>query len=852
MKTLMQEISVATASSSECVHVAAAWNQFQKTRQADTRNAAEVLPLLSVPGYRLLKEIHRGGQGVVYLAIQESTRRKVAIKILKEGPLADSREFARFAREVDILSRINHPHIVAIHDRGLAAGHAYYTMDYIAGQSLDAYVVSAGLNVEEILQLFIKLCDAVNVAHLRGVIHRDLKPANIRIDEEGEPKVLDFGLAKVEPDSALKSSAAGMTVAGQFIGSLPWASPEQAEGRTDSIDIRTDVYSLGVILYHLLTGRFPYPVSGQLSDIIRGITQIPPVRLSTVAMHIDRDLELIVLKCLAKEPERRYQSAGDLGRDIQRYLGKQPIDARPSTVYYQIHQFVRRHKTLATSLASVFIILVAATTGTTWALLKATDSNHRANSINEFMREVLTRIDPTTGAADVKFSDVLARASASASVKFAGHPLQEAEVRDLLGQIYNNLSLWREAREEYLKALKLWHENAGPDDPRTLNTAMGHLATITNIGRVDEEAQLLADLRPRLERVFGSDDLRTLGARRIQANVQMSQGQLEEAERILLELRAHPRLAGPDGDELQIRIIHTLNNIGLRRADAAHPWRRADIFREIEPLAVERVERATRHYGADSPSTFLAKERLARILCGLGRHQEAADICRAILDQSASRLGACHIFRTEAMDTLSRALTGLDAIREAAELRLADVACTRQRCSPGDPVLIVEIFESLRYLERAGFPEKGEEFAREVIGVFPPSDGDHNRIGFEAEAYLGRFLSMQNRLDEAEEIFQALQLDEQNQQSYNRARLHLFYGYQLLRREKYSEAEQAFEEAVRHSGDVRNGTCKTHPDDIVLGYIALFEATGDQGRLVEYGRLRDESWALATGTMQPE
>src|SRR5262245_45534771 len=182
--------------------VRAAWDQFERITGGDRR--ADAARAVAFPGYRILGEIHRGGQGVVYQAVQLSTNRKVAIKVLKEGPLADHIELARFDREVDVLSRLNHPHIVAVHDRGLAAGHAYFVMDYIPGRALDAHVTSAGLSTRQVLDLCRRVCEAVNVAHLRGVIHRDLKPTNIRIDEDGQPRILDFGLAKLagEADSS--------------------------------------------------------------------------------------------------------------------------------------------------------------------------------------------------------------------------------------------------------------------------------------------------------------------------------------------------------------------------------------------------------------------------------------------------------------------------------------------------------------------------------------------------------------------------------------------------------------------------------------------------------------------------
>ncbi|HEY3246019.1 MAG TPA: protein kinase, partial [Phycisphaerae bacterium] len=246
---------------------------------------------VSIPGYQIMREISRGGQGVVYQAIQKSTKRKVALKMLREGHFANAAERARFQREVEILGQLKHPNIVSIYDSGTAGENAYYVMDYVSGLPLDEYVAkqfpSPGLGIpidkrasravrhqsgtrksglDDLLRLFGKICDAVHAAHLRGIIHRDLKPSNIRIDDAGEPRVLDFGLAKLA--SGPEEASPVMTLTGQFIGSLPWSSPEQAEGIPSKIDIRTDVYSLGVLLYQLLTGRFPYEVTGNMRDVL--------------------------------------------------------------------------------------------------------------------------------------------------------------------------------------------------------------------------------------------------------------------------------------------------------------------------------------------------------------------------------------------------------------------------------------------------------------------------------------------------------------------------------------------------------------------------------------------------------
>ena len=298
------------------------------TQDSPTEFQAAVPPVRpdSFAGYDVLRELHRGGQGVVYQAIQKSTHRKVAIKVMREGPFASRAERARFDREIYILGQLNHPNIVAIHDSGEVAGCHYFVMDYVRGQPLDVWMAGAAHSIEETLALFAKICNAVNAAHLRGITHRDLKPGNIRIEENSEPHVLDFGLAKVALADDSAGGATAMTMTGQFVGSLPWASPEQAEGVPGKIDIRTDVYSLGVILYQMLTGRFPYEVIGAMHDVLDRILHAEPNRPSAIRPQINDEVETIVLKCLAKERERRYQSAGELARDIGHYLADDPIE----------------------------------------------------------------------------------------------------------------------------------------------------------------------------------------------------------------------------------------------------------------------------------------------------------------------------------------------------------------------------------------------------------------------------------------------------------------------------------------------------------------------------------------------
>jgi serine/threonine protein kinase/tetratricopeptide (TPR) repeat protein len=353
------------------------------------------------PGYDILHEIHRGGQGVVYLALQRATKRRVAIKILHEGPFAGTSGRSRFEREVQILGQLNHPNIVHIHDSGVASnGSFFYVMDYISGRPLDDLIegksgvpapqhhsgsgtgsraarrsssgsqaaVTGAWATEDILRLFIKICDAVNAAHLRGVIHRDLKPANIRVDQRGEPVVVDFGLAKVALAGMGSSTGdqPAMTMTGQFIGSLPWASPEQADGSPDAIDVRTDVYSLGVILYQLLTGKFPYAVLGNMRDVLDNILRAEPARPSSVGRRVNSEIETIVLKCLAKDRARRYQSAGEVARDLERYLNGEAIEAKRDSAMYLISKTLKRHRVTAGVFLSFAALISISAVGMTF------------------------------------------------------------------------------------------------------------------------------------------------------------------------------------------------------------------------------------------------------------------------------------------------------------------------------------------------------------------------------------------------------------------------------------------------------------------------------------------------------
>ncbi len=327
-----------------------------------------------VPGYTLGEELRRGGQGIIYRAVQLSTKREVVLKVLREGRLASTAARRRFEREVEIVASLSHPHIVTIFDSGRTRdGHLFFAMDFIRGRRLDQYISETNPPLRARLELFAQICAAVNYAHQRGVIHRDLKPANVLVDDAGEPHVLDFGLAR-----QLTQDAAGLTTLPGYVpGTLPYLSPEQARGLPDAVDVRSDVYALGVMLYEILTGAYPRDLG---SDLVQALKQIaegmprsprrqsaaapgPDVLTSRVAraaaVAVDDELETVVLKALAPERQQRYQTSGDLGRDVEHVLAGEPIEARRDSGWYQLRKTLWRYRT-AVGLILAFVALLSA------------------------------------------------------------------------------------------------------------------------------------------------------------------------------------------------------------------------------------------------------------------------------------------------------------------------------------------------------------------------------------------------------------------------------------------------------------------------------------------------------------
>jgi len=349
----------------------------------------------SIADYRIIRLLGQGGMGVVYEAEQQSPRRRVAVKVMRQGHFVDDAHARMFHREAETLGRLKHPNIAAIYESGhTEEGHDFFAMELVQGQMLDEWLAQRPqpIRPEELelrLRLFRAICDAVNYAHQRGVIHRDLKPSNIIVtggehaaasSSSGSSlpgvKILDFGLARIT--DADVQAASILTEVGMIKGTLPYMSPEQARGQADAIDVRTDVYALGVILYEMVSGRRPYELGrSAVAEAVRIICEEPPRPLRATwggSRKLDPDVETIVGRALEKEADRRYGSAAALSDDIERYLTSQPIVARPPSRAYRTHKFVQRHRA-AVAVASGLVALLAGFATTMGLLYRRSESN---------------------------------------------------------------------------------------------------------------------------------------------------------------------------------------------------------------------------------------------------------------------------------------------------------------------------------------------------------------------------------------------------------------------------------------------------------------------------------------------
>lgn len=600
---------------------------------------ARTLPV-SIGGYRIIRLLGEGGMGSVYEAEQDRPRRHVALKVIRAA-WASSELTRRFELESQTLGRLHHPGIAQIYEAGGAASafgqQPFFAMEMILGKPLINYANLTKLNVRQRLALMVQICDAVQHAHEHGIIHRDLKPGNILVDETGQPKILDFGLARVT-DSDVQATR--QTDMGQLLGTLPYMSPEQLTADPAALDTRSDVYALGVILYELLAGKLPYPVSRQFLEVVQTIQKVDPTPLSSVNRLYRGDIETIVGKALEKDKVRRYSSASNLAADIQRYLEDRPITAKPASTSYQLQKFARRHKALVASVGIVFLVLVAATVVSLREAIKANRAAETAEALNNFLQnDLLAQASSSSqlGASskpdpDLKVRTALDRAAEHITGKFDKQPEVEAAIRDTIGLTYMDLGLYAEARKQEERALALERRILGAENPKTLQimTRVGHAMLLE--GKQAEAEALLMQTVQIQRRVLGPEHLDTLLATYYLGDIYNQEGKYQQAEELFRQnLEARRRVLGPEHRST----LSSMNGL-------ANAYSEQGKYAQAEAIYKQILEISRRILGSEHPNTLLAMSNLALDYDSEGNFTEAETLLRQAVETRRRVLGPEH------------------------------------------------------------------------------------------------------------------------------------------------------------------------------------------------------------------
>lgn len=561
--------------------------------------------------YIIKRVIASGGMGTVFEAIQENPRRPVAVKVVK-GSLVSEEAVRRFEYEAQTLARLRHPGIAQIYEAGSYDDGGtltpFFAMEYIPNaRSVIEYAARKGLGTRDRLEIFLQVCQAIHHGHQRGIVHRDLKPDNIMVDSNGRVRIIDFGVARTT-DADMRQVAI-QTEAGQLIGSIQYMSPEQFETDSHDIDTRSDVYTLGLVLYELLSGAMPYSTSSdKIFDFASEVRTGNKIPLGAQNRALSGELEAIVHKAMQRDREHRYQSAYGLEQDIRRFLAGDAVVARPPGLSYQFRVFARRNKVVIGLVAGVFVALLAGVATTTSLLVqvdqerqKAEIASQKARAGQEFLSSVLTSAFPYGFGDGTTVLDIIDRSSQKLTGAFPDDPEVEAELRKCLGKAYMNLGHWDPAKRELGTALRLCEDNLGPTHDKTLESRydMAAILSILNDrkGQLSNNRALLAAY---IER-WGESSPDVLKRKGILAGGLMSSGSYSSARKYSEESWEGLKLQlGADSSSTlyeQIRYAWILLETGRTV--------------EAEELVRDALSRAERVYGQDHDLVRMAKSGLA-------------------------------------------------------------------------------------------------------------------------------------------------------------------------------------------------------------------------------------------------
>ncbi len=725
--------------------------------------------------YEVLDELGRGGMAVVYRAKQLNPPRLVALKVLSVAQTFDARHTKLLEREARVLALLNHPNLAAIYDAGRTDdGRPFLAMELIDGLPLNTYAQQNALPLRQRLALFLEVCAAVEHAHQRGVIHRDLKPSNVLVAGEGHVKVLDFGLARLlESSDAFREGSIDLE-AGSIAGTLPYMSPEQVRAEHDRIDLRSDVYALGVLLYELLTGSLPYAVDRMnVAASARVICEQAPLKPGLRVAALRGDLETIMLKAIEKEPPARYASVSAMADDLRRYMHGEPISARPATLRYQLGKLIARHTAFFTAAAGAALLLtglVAALTLQTlrldmqrleaieaqWdeqaARIEAQRQSRIAGAVNAFLFDMLGSADPESGSGgtspdELRVVDALAGAVKRAEEGFASQPDVEAGVRFTIGNTLRALGRLTEAAEQLEAALNIQraiYPGDHADTALTLNKLGRCRHEMGQHDLAEEAYRQSLDMRKRLH---GDVHAEVADVINNLAELASGRGRFDEAETLHRQaLAIRQRVFG----ERDVSIATSMNNLGgvlYRKGDLAGAER---CFRES-------LEMDTPLRGRDHPNIIATLGNLAVIVMSRDP-AEAEPLLRDVLERRRRTLGEHHPL--VGLDSFNLAMCAfrqhnLADARSHLHEALAVYSAAHGEAHPD----IARVLHNLAMLEDQLGEATAEETLRRALAMREALLGPEHPDAISSQFALGRMLAKpadrtgrQDRWAEAEQL----------------------------------------------------------------------------------------------------
>jgi eukaryotic-like serine/threonine-protein kinase len=680
----------------------------------------------SIGPYRLIRRIGEGGMGEVWLAEQaEPLQRQVALKLIHAG-LFDSSLLQRFQAERQSLAVMEHPAIAKVFDAGLTAtGQPYLVMEYVPGEPITHYCDRKRLTIRERLELFARVCDGVQHAHQKAVIHRDLKPANIlviEVDGQPAPRIIDFGLASViEPGAG--SGAHGPEV---LAGTPGYMSPEQLAGA--DLDTRTDVFSLGVVLYELLTGTLPVDCSGlrkeslaQLAARAEEMRVSPPSRaaasgnsetaqlrscsLRQMTRQLAGDPDLIAGKALEADRNRRYGTPSELAADIRRYLAFRPVEAHAPSHGYVLKKYIRRHRVGAVMALVLLLVLAGAAALETMALRRIARERDRATRISDFMVNSFRVADPSEARGNqVTAREILDRASTQVDPGLASDPDMQSQMMMVMGAVYENLGLYTRAEELYRKAAAIRAKRLGPENTETLRSQASLAWALYRRGQYQDSENLLRKVLAVRERRWRENNEDTITVMDYLSAVLNSEGHAREAEALARKVVAfRMRVDGENNADTLVSI----NHLALTLQEQGR-WPEAEQLDRQQVVGWRRIE------GKDSMRGLLAADNLAIILYREGRLEEAETLDRQTLEDKRRILGPDHPETVRSMNTLAAVLTDEGKLPEAQTLAEGVVAVRTRVLGAEHPLTISSMSNLAEILTRRGEYDRAQDLAEQA------------------------------------------------------------------------------------------------------------------------------------------